>query len=182
MPRVIYVCDFLSSRNQKNPVLSLNCSLCVICPCCHTLCTYVVIGGISFARLWFEVVHLKLTIHTVSPEAVLLVSIPNTICYLKKIYRRKNKWKEEEEEKEAGEVGPCVAPYPGPTAFHITSFQASCLSSAIFFSSTLNMGATISTCWGALPSTAELFPPTPTVYTSVLCCFQYFPLVRTLKP
>ncbi|CAG8177498.1 unnamed protein product [Penicillium nalgiovense] len=43
------------------------------------------------------------------------------------------------------------------------------------------MGAAISTCWGALPSTAELFPPTPAVYTSVLCCFQYFPLMTVIQ-
>ncbi|CAI7564921.1 unnamed protein product [Penicillium glandicola] len=43
------------------------------------------------------------------------------------------------------------------------------------------MGATISSCWGAMPSTAELFPPTPGVYTSILCCFQYFPLMTVAQ-
>ncbi|KOS44664.1 hypothetical protein ACN38_g4448 [Penicillium nordicum] len=43
------------------------------------------------------------------------------------------------------------------------------------------MGATISTCWEALPSTGELFPPTPAVYTSILCCFQYFPLITVVQ-
>ncbi|KAJ5963582.1 uncharacterized protein N7479_003458 [Penicillium vulpinum] len=39
------------------------------------------------------------------------------------------------------------------------------------------MGAIISTCLGALPSTAELFPPTPAAYTPILYGFQYFPLI-----
>ncbi|KAI2716788.1 hypothetical protein CBS147354_6783 [Penicillium roqueforti] len=43
------------------------------------------------------------------------------------------------------------------------------------------MGATISTCLGALPPAVELFPPSPTVYTSVICCFQYFPLVTAIQ-
>ncbi|KAJ5787199.1 hypothetical protein N7457_002189 [Penicillium paradoxum] len=43
------------------------------------------------------------------------------------------------------------------------------------------MGATISTCWEAMPPIAELFPPTPVVYTQVLCCFQYFPLVTVAQ-
>ncbi|QQK44770.1 3-oxo-5-alpha-steroid 4-dehydrogenase, C-terminal [Penicillium digitatum] len=43
------------------------------------------------------------------------------------------------------------------------------------------MGATISTCWEVLPSIAELFPPTPAVYTSILCCFQYFPLITVAQ-
>jgi hypothetical protein len=44
------------------------------------------------------------------------------------------------------------------------------------------MGATISACWAALPTSAELYPPTPAVYTSILNIFQYFPLVRTPIP
>ncbi|KAK4867509.1 hypothetical protein LT330_001019 [Penicillium expansum] len=43
------------------------------------------------------------------------------------------------------------------------------------------MGATISTCWEALPSAVELFPPSPAVYTPILCCFQYFPLMTVAQ-
>ncbi|OGE50311.1 hypothetical protein PENARI_c017G08646 [Penicillium arizonense] len=43
------------------------------------------------------------------------------------------------------------------------------------------MGATISACWAALPTSAELYPPTPAVYTSILNIFQYFPLVTVFQ-
>ncbi|KAJ5502235.1 hypothetical protein N7463_005109 [Penicillium fimorum] len=43
------------------------------------------------------------------------------------------------------------------------------------------MGATISTCWGAMPFTAELFPPTPAAYKPIICGFQYFPLMTVIQ-
>ncbi|KAJ5542200.1 hypothetical protein N7461_008203 [Penicillium sp. DV-2018c] len=43
------------------------------------------------------------------------------------------------------------------------------------------MGAIVSSCSELLPSTIDLFPPSPIVYTSILFCFQYFPLVTVAQ-
>jgi hypothetical protein len=48
-----------------------------------------------------------------------LIGIPKTICFLKKDMEGKIS---KRGRGERGEVEPCVAPYPGPTAFRITSF------------------------------------------------------------